>query len=378
MRFSLRIISVLLGIVVMLVVAFKPLLVMGLQSVEVSDIAKKITVSIEGYNPGSGVIVGRNGNLYQVLTAWHVIQGKGKYNIRTYDNRLYTVNNDEIKRIFKVDIAVLEFESDQSYPLAKIGDSSSLKEGMTVFFAGYPAPGPLNLGRNYTFLTAKITTILSRGRNGYSLGYDNFAISGMSGGPVLNENGELVAIHGETEIRSLTGASGNYGVSSATFKNWQQEVTIASQRNILSDQPLSDGKVLSVFPPQFHLFVKYIWPTNGILKSGFGIRWGRMHKGIDIENSTGTPIYAAADGVVEKAGWNNSGYGNLVDIRHVDGSLTRYGHNRKILVLVGQQVHQGETIALMGSTGFSTGPHLHFEIHPSGIGAVDPIALLPQ
>jgi murein DD-endopeptidase MepM/ murein hydrolase activator NlpD len=102
-----------------------------------------------------------------------------------------------------------------------------------------------------------------------------------------------------------------------------------------------------------------------------------MHKGIDIANSTGTPVYAASEGVVEKAGWNNGGYGNLVDIRHADGSLTRYGHNSRILVQAGQQVHQGQIIANMGSTGFSTGPHTHFEVHPAGKKAVNPIAFLP-
>ena len=122
----------------------------------------------------------------------------------------------------------------------------------------------------------------------------------------------------------------------------------------------------------------YIWPAKGVLTSGYGWRWGRMHKGIDIANSTGTPIYASAAGVVERAGWNNGGYGNLVDIRHPDGSLTRYGHNSRILVQAGQQVQQGQTIATMGSTGFSTGPHSHFEVHRSGKGAVNPIAFLPD
>lgn len=121
----------------------------------------------------------------------------------------------------------------------------------------------------------------------------------------------------------------------------------------------------------------YMWPAKGTLTSGYGWRWGRMHRGIDIANSTGTPIYASADGVVEKASWNSGGYGNLVDIRHPDGSMTRYGHNSKLLVQPGQQVRQGQTIALMGSTGFSTGPHSHFEIHPTGKGAVNPVALLP-
>ncbi|MDJ0619392.1 MAG: peptidoglycan DD-metalloendopeptidase family protein [Calothrix sp. MO_192.B10] len=121
----------------------------------------------------------------------------------------------------------------------------------------------------------------------------------------------------------------------------------------------------------------FIWPAKGVLTSGYGWRWGRMHRGIDIANSTGTPIYAAADGVVTKASWNRGGYGKLVEIRHQNGTVTRYAHNSKILVKVGQQVKQGKTIALMGSTGFSTGPHTHFEIRPAGKGAVNPIALLP-
>ncbi|WP_408103982.1 M23 family metallopeptidase [Tolypothrix campylonemoides] len=122
----------------------------------------------------------------------------------------------------------------------------------------------------------------------------------------------------------------------------------------------------------------YMWPAKGVLTSGFGPRWGRMHKGIDIANGVGTPIYAAAEGVVERAGWNNGGYGYLVDIRHSDGSLTRYGHNSRILVQPGQTIQQGQQISAMGSTGFSTGPHLHFEVHPSGKGAVNPIAFLPR
>ncbi|WP_448268615.1 peptidoglycan DD-metalloendopeptidase family protein [Nostoc sp. DSM 114159] len=131
-------------------------------------------------------------------------------------------------------------------------------------------------------------------------------------------------------------------------------------------------------PPPSSSTLAYIWPTKGTLTSGFGMRWGRPHKGIDIANSTGTPVVASADGTIEKAGWNNGGYGNLVEIHHPDGSSTRYAHNSKILVQPGQQVHQGETIALMGTTGHSTGPHSHFEIHPSGKGAVNPIAFLPQ
>ncbi|ERT06602.1 lysM domain protein [Lyngbya aestuarii BL J] len=125
-------------------------------------------------------------------------------------------------------------------------------------------------------------------------------------------------------------------------------------------------------------FNGYIWPSRGILSSGYGWRWGRMHRGIDIAAPIGTPIFAAAPGVITYAGWNSGGYGNLVEIEHPDGSLTLYAHNSRVLVNKGQKVAQGQQISEMGSTGRSTGPHLHFEIHPSGQGAVNPMALLPS
>ena len=122
----------------------------------------------------------------------------------------------------------------------------------------------------------------------------------------------------------------------------------------------------------------FIWPAQGVFTSGYGWRWGRMHKGIDIAAPVGTPIVAAASGVVITAGWNSGGYGNLVEIRHDDGSITLYAHNDRILVRAGQYVEQGDQVSEMGSTGYSTGPHLHFEIHPTGDGAVNPMAYLPK
>ncbi len=122
----------------------------------------------------------------------------------------------------------------------------------------------------------------------------------------------------------------------------------------------------------------FLWPAEGKLTSRFGRRWGRMHKGIDIAGPIGTPIHAAADGIVIQAGWNSGGYGNLVEIRHVDGTTTRYGHNSRLSVAVGQIIRQGQQVAEMGSTGHSTGSHLHFEIRPGGADAVNPIAHLPS
>ena len=118
----------------------------------------------------------------------------------------------------------------------------------------------------------------------------------------------------------------------------------------------------------------FIWPVNGTVVSGFGWRWGRMHEGIDITASSGTPIWAAAAGTVIHAGWLG-GYGNLVVVDHGDGLATAYAHASAILVGVGQQVSQGETVSLVGSTGNSSGPHLHFEVRVNGV-AVDPLLYL--
>ena len=108
------------------------------------------------------------------------------------------------------------------------------------------------------------------------------------------------------------------------------------------------------------------WPTNGSLSSRFGRRWGRHHSGIDIANKKGTPIYAADSGTVSYSGFNSGGYGNLIKINHGGGISTWYAHLSSRLVSSGQSVKKGQVIGYMGSTGRSTGPHLHFEVRVNG------------
>jgi len=116
-----------------------------------------------------------------------------------------------------------------------------------------------------------------------------------------------------------------------------------------------------------------VWPTTShIITQPYGI-WSRVdhgiHTGLDLGAPKGTPIFAADDGIVTHSGCGKScasGYGYYVDIDHGNGITTRYGHTSARFVVVGQQVHRGETIALMGSTGHSTGPHLHFEVRVNG------------
>jgi murein DD-endopeptidase MepM/ murein hydrolase activator NlpD len=115
--------------------------------------------------------------------------------------------------------------------------------------------------------------------------------------------------------------------------------------------------------------------------SGYGLRsdpfrGGRaMHAGIDLAGPSGTPIYATADGAVRRSGWNSGGYGNLIEVDHGRGIETRYGHLSRILVRAGQPVKRGQLIGYMGSTGRSTGSHLHYEVRIDG-RPVNPIPFM--
>ena len=110
-----------------------------------------------------------------------------------------------------------------------------------------------------------------------------------------------------------------------------------------------------------------IRPVSGTITSRFGPRWGSTHRGLDIANSTGTPVAAVAAGTVTFSGWDSYGLGNCVKINHGNGVETVYGHCSALYVTVGQQVAQGEVISAIGSTGNSTGPHLHLEIRLNGV-----------
>ncbi|NJN72693.1 MAG: peptidoglycan DD-metalloendopeptidase family protein [Limnothrix sp. RL_2_0] len=208
-----------------------------------------------------------------------------------------------------------------------------------------------------------------------------------------NNNAASVVVNSEWQGKSPTVRTEIEAVDDTDVTAATQEVELAaaSQESIANYNSLLRMSVGEVVAPELpplanpdeylpgsEVFNGYIWPAKGVLTSGYGRRWGRMHRGIDIAAPVGTPIFAAAGGEVVSAGWNSGGYGNLVKIKHSDESVTLYAHNSRILVRNGQQVKQGQQIAAMGSTGFSTGPHLHFEVHKPGLGAKNPIAYLPN
>ena len=121
--------------------------------------------------------------------------------------------------------------------------------------------------------------------------------------------------------------------------------------------------------------IRFISPTKGTLTSVYGSRWGAFHFGIDVANAIGTPILAAADGVVVESG-PASGFGLWVRVLHTDGATTIYGHINRSLVAQGQKVRAGQKIAEMGNRGHSTGPHLHFEVWNAAGQKINPLSWL--
>jgi murein DD-endopeptidase MepM/ murein hydrolase activator NlpD len=182
---------------------------------------------------------------------------------------------------------------------------------------------------------------------------DNLDFSGL-----LNEqNDELI-----NKINSnLKETSGQVSSQQASFK--EISAFLDKQRSILAATPS-------------------LWPINGWITSGFGKRASPLtgepgrHYGVDIANVVGTPIHATADGLVVYAGWEN-GYGRVVVIEHGYGFSTRYGHCSSVDVKVGDEVKRGQIISYVGSSGRSTGSHLHYEVRIHGI-PVDPEKYLPE
>ena len=221
MKFS-QGLGVILGTTTLALVQYQS--VFALTPVQVNDIAKPITVMIGGLDgKGSGVIIAKNGNTYTVLTANHVVKkaGYGIYELITHDGQKYPM--ESAQTLGKLDLALVRFTSSKNYPIAKIADSRTVKEGATVYNSGFPIPSSSNSQqRIYFFITAQIT---ARGR-GENLGYDLFLSGsprpGMSGGPILNDQGEVIGIYGKAEFgrsESALARDGVQGIPTEKFTN---------------------------------------------------------------------------------------------------------------------------------------------------------------
>jgi serine protease Do len=221
-----RLTAILTGAVVTVVQPFYGMNSAVFAAVSIRDTAKDVTVFIQGVNSpesfGSGVIVAKTAKGYSVLTAAHVVAGVDRFTVKTKDGVQYAVKSTQ--RLPGLDLAIVQFESSSPYAIAHLGNSDSVGETDTVFVAGYPKPGrniPVPL---FTITDGRVASVLpaNESSDGYGLSYGNPTRAGMSGGPVFNEAGEVIAIHGrkegEADGSATNGAWVNLGIPINRFK----------------------------------------------------------------------------------------------------------------------------------------------------------------
>ena len=328
MKFS-QGLGVILGTTTLALVQYQP--VSALTSVQVNDIAKQITVMIGGLDgKGSGVIIAKDGNTYTVLTANHVVKkaGYGIYELITHDGQKYPM--ESARTLGKLDLALVRFTSSKNYPIAKIADSQTVKEGATVYNSGFPIPSSSNSQqRIYFFITAQIT---ARGR-GENLGYDLFLSGsprpGMSGGPILNDQGEVIGIYGKAEFgrsESALARDGVQGIPTEKFPNLNEPtpVTFEKLEALLKAGKWRDADLetwnlmlkltkqerwlrledVKNFPRQELRKMDQLWVKYSNGKFGFSVQkqiWLDLGGKLD-----GEPDWDTYDKLSERVGWRNN------------------------------------------------------------------------
>ncbi len=180
-----------------------PKLAIALTATEVSQLAKSVTVLIEGQDTGSGVLIQKDGTTYTVLTAKHVVEHQDNYQVVTPTGQRYSIQYSSIIKLPDLDLALVEFSTPDNHSYVNVGNSDALVEGMTVYVAGFPGQGSTISSLAYNFTAGQLTAHASEPRaGGYALVYTNKTLPGMSGGPVFNPEGQLVGIHGAADGQS--------------------------------------------------------------------------------------------------------------------------------------------------------------------------------
>jgi len=198
---------------------------LALNPTDLNTIASEITVRIDGPRGGSGVLIEKKGNIYYVLTNWHVVSRVGEYEIITPDEQRHKVYYSLIRQIDDIDLAIIPFESSQHYPIATVADSSATEIGSPIHVGGWPRSGS-TLGQRLFLSTEGTLTRRQSPRGGYTLVYTNLVRSGMSGGPILNAAGNLIGINGLVQLGVNRNQIVSAGIEINRFLDWRKTATL--------------------------------------------------------------------------------------------------------------------------------------------------------
>ena len=201
-----------------------PQIALALTADKVKTVAKEITVRIQGPKGGSGVILEKQGSTYYILTNWHVVDKAGDYQVVTPDGQAHSVYYSLVRRVPGMDLAVVPFSSTQSYPLAQLANSAATK-GNKAYVAGWPISGG-SLRQPIFIATEGQLTGRQTPWNGYTLVYNNLVRAGMSGGPVLDDAGRLVAINGIVRLEENSDKIVAAGIEINTFMKWRSTISL--------------------------------------------------------------------------------------------------------------------------------------------------------
>ncbi|WP_193943576.1 trypsin-like peptidase domain-containing protein [Sphaerospermopsis aphanizomenoides] len=193
------------------VLAVNPVKIPRVPAAEINNIARQITVNIGGLDGvGSGVIINRRGNVYTVLTAFHVVEKPGDNQVITGDYEIITGDGesheiDKIERLRGLDLAIITFTSTKEYRVAAVADSRTVNNGSPLYYAGFPANDPKNTNpRQYSFTTDQLTSRSQGEKQGYDLIMSGKPQPGVSGGPIFDQRGFVIGIYGKSELGYVT------------------------------------------------------------------------------------------------------------------------------------------------------------------------------
>lgn len=249
------------------------------KAIDPETIAQEITVRIEGASNGSGAIVERKGNTYYVITNAHVFKKAGSYMVITPDGNRYPIDDSQVTKLPGMDLAVFFFTSPLNYSIATLGNDGELSENQEVYVSGWPRAGTMMRQRIFISTKGKLTEIDSQLSRGYSLTYSNLVRVGMSGGPILNDRGQLIGIHGLARLMKNTDKIVSSGIKITKFLQWHAvnplpEPKIPESEPTVAVNPLPVNQEKATFPSSIPIkstvdfsIVKTLATTKGSLTS---------------------------------------------------------------------------------------------------------------